>query len=167
MVGAIPQRSKSDPISWLVKGLVAPGLYFMGGSLKVGKSWGSRAPCGGRHNCPGICRAIGKHWRRREFCWTQNAATTNGFCLFAWREVTRVTAMTGKARHRMGRHRRHRHLNQGKTNMTYIQQLGERGRKITVCNRCATTGKNGCRRAPLMFPRRFQSSVSGSTSIGG
>lgn len=28
-----------EPISWLVEGLLAPGLYFLGGSPKVGKSW--------------------------------------------------------------------------------------------------------------------------------
>ena len=28
-----------EPICWLVEGLLAPGLYFLGGSPKVGKSW--------------------------------------------------------------------------------------------------------------------------------
>lgn len=28
-----------EPISWLAEGLLAPGLYFLGGSPKVGKSW--------------------------------------------------------------------------------------------------------------------------------
>lgn len=28
-----------DPIPWVVEDLLAPGLYFLGGSPKVGKSW--------------------------------------------------------------------------------------------------------------------------------
>ena len=28
-----------EPIPWVVEDLLAPGLYFLGGSPKVGKSW--------------------------------------------------------------------------------------------------------------------------------
>ena len=28
-----------EPVEYLVDGLLAPGLYILGGSLKVGKSW--------------------------------------------------------------------------------------------------------------------------------
>lgn len=33
------QELYAEPICWLVEGLLAPGLYFLGGSPKVGKSW--------------------------------------------------------------------------------------------------------------------------------
>ena len=34
-----------EPICWLVEGLLAPGLYFLGGSPKVGKSWPALQLC--------------------------------------------------------------------------------------------------------------------------
>lgn len=52
-----------EPISWLVEGLLAPGLYFLGGSPKVGKSWLAL------QLCLAICRGdlfLGFHTRKSE-----------------------------------------------------------------------------------------------------
>ena len=32
-------KQPNDPIPWVVEDLLAPGLYYLGGSPKVGKSW--------------------------------------------------------------------------------------------------------------------------------
>lgn len=52
-----------EPIFWLVEGLLAPGLYFLGGSPKVGKSWLAL------QLCLAICRGdsfLGFHTRKSE-----------------------------------------------------------------------------------------------------
>ena len=52
-----------EPISWLVEGLLAPGLYFLGGSPKVGKSWLAL------QLCLAVCRGesfLGFHTRKSE-----------------------------------------------------------------------------------------------------
>lgn len=52
-----------EPIPWAVKDLLAPGLYFLGGSPKVGKSWLAL------QLCLAVCRGepfLGFHTRKSE-----------------------------------------------------------------------------------------------------
>lgn len=60
-----------------------PLASFSGLPQSWWKSWDNRALYGVRPSFPGIFKATRTPWRRREFCWTQSAATTNGFCFFA------------------------------------------------------------------------------------
>ena len=59
-----------EPVDFIVEGLLAPGLYILGGSPKVGKSW---LPCSSAWRCAqahlfwegqhGRARCSISHWR--------------------------------------------------------------------------------------------------------
>lgn len=68
-----------EPIPWVVENLLAPGLYFLGGSPKVGKSWLAL------QLCLAVCRGepfLGFETKRNEV-FTSLWRTVLGGCISA------------------------------------------------------------------------------------